>query len=249
MLLKNRRATRVQRVYEELFDDFAKWTPSAAFKAVFQQSVIAEINRRLQSQDSLRIVEAGCGHGTWAQEIYESVSDADTRIAYQGIDFVASRIALARERMVTHPRATFAVANADVWQPPERVDLVISVEVVSHVSPAHCREWMRTWREWLLPGGTIIIIDKDKDTQHARKLHMERLKRRFLPRLLRGRPYYFPEHFDTYVQTLKYPSFRRISEDAAQLDYHGRPLICEGAFRGFVADLAPPVGDVSSRNP
>jgi ubiquinone/menaquinone biosynthesis C-methylase UbiE len=236
MLLKSGRSARVQQVYQDLFDDFAKWSPSPAFKSVFQHSVIGEINRRLQTDDSLRILEAGCGHGTWAQEIFDSIPNADTRIDYQGMDFVAQRIELARQRMIDHPGACFSVANADEWQPDTQYDLIISVEVVSHISPTHCRKWIEQWRGWLNPGGSIIIIDKDRNTSHARKLRWDRLKRRFLPRVLRGRPYYFPEHFNSYVQTLDYPSFQRISRDADQLGYHCRPVICEGPFRGFIAD-------------
>ncbi len=236
MLLRSLRASRVQRVYQELVDDFAKWTPSEAFKAIFHKTVISEIERRLESTRSIRIVEAGCGHGTWAQEIFQTICGADGRVEYLGIDFVAERIQLARERMADRPGATFLVADADTWQPATPSDMVVSIEVVSHVSAAHCREWMAAWRGWLKAGGCVVIIDKDRDTQHARKLHRERLKRRFLPRILRGRPYYYPEHYGDYVQTVKYPSFARIAGDARGLGYCCRALLEEGPFRGFIAD-------------
>jgi len=80
-LVARDRAARVRDAYIALHEDFSVWTPSAAFRGTFHATALEEARRRLQSQDKLRVLEVGCGHGTWAEELYNHLDQADERVA------------------------------------------------------------------------------------------------------------------------------------------------------------------------
>lgn len=231
-----RRADRVHDAYCAHAERFTEWTPSAPFRAVFDSAVLTEIRRRTTHGRMVHVLEVGCGHGTWAEEIFSGIDGADDRIHYQGIDFAEPRIAAARLRMARHPAARFDVADADEYDGPAQYDLILAIEVLSHLSRKHYQVWLRRWMDWLRPGGAFVVIDKDCYTGHAMRLKWDAIKRRVIPRVLRGRPYYFEEDFGDLLETLRYPSFRHIAGYARRLGYRPRPLLSHGAFRAVIGD-------------
>jgi len=243
-----RRSDAVHDAYSLLADAHVPRPPSAGFKSVFQAAVLMEIQRRLCSDEGARespvsptarlsILEVGCGDGRGAGLIFENAFVADRAIEYHGIDFAEPRILSARERLSAHPTATFTVADADEYEPCRAFDLILAAEVISHLSRRHYRMWLRRWRDWLAPGGAVIVIDQDKYTWHSMRLRWDCLARRCLPAILRGRPYSFaPELADILLPALHYPSFGQLARVARRLGYRPRPLLAHASFRALIAD-------------
>ena len=229
-----RHKERVQGSYTRLAASFEAWTPSADFRTTFHQSVLAEIDRRLEQRPSLRILEVGCGHGTWAREIFEH--NSDRAIDYLGIDFTECRVIEARRRMAAHQDARFEIADCESFRPPHVFDLILAVEVISHVPFDRYRDWLARWHNWLTPGGSLIIIDKERYSRHNLRLKWDSIKRRVLPRALCGRSYYFTDEFGDYVRTLDYPSFGRLNRIARRVGLSPRPLFRLNLFRALTAD-------------
>ena len=229
-------AGRVREAYIALHEEFSRWTPSDAFRHTFRASVVEELQRRSNSQGRISVLEVGCGHGTWALEMYEQVPRADERIEYLGIDFTEPRIELGRVRMAEHTSASFLVADCEQFQPRQRFDVILGIEVISHVERRKYRQWLERWFSWLAPGGTVIIIDKDRFTKHALRLSWDVFKRRWLPRSVTARPYYFPEHFGDYAETIYYPSFASLRRMAIRMGYTARPLVEHRFFRAMFLD-------------
>lgn len=228
---------KLRRAYAELWRDFEEWTPSDTFRRVFARVVVAEVRRRLAGGGRVRIIEAGCGHGTWAEELFQALSADGDRIDYLGLDFVEPRIRLARQRLGRVENASFELADAAVFDPDGPVDIVLAIEVLCHLTPRQHAQWMRRWQNWLRPGGCFIVIDKDGRSRHALRFRWDRLKRRCLPARLRGRLYYFPERFGQLVDTLRYPNFDRLRAQAARCGYRVRPIHADGIFRALTADI------------
>ena len=230
-------AMRVRDAYEALHDDFASWTPSASFAAAFERGVIAEIRRRLAARHDrpMRILEVGCGHGVWAGRIRDAFAGADDRLEYTGIDLSIRRVTLARERLADWRTANFTVADGEAFVPVAPVDLLLAIEIISHVPAARQGAWLDRWRDWLAPGGCAVIIDKDKYSRHALKVWWDRTRRHWLPIGLRGKPY-FPAHFTPLMDTLRYPSFRRLARLARRAGLPARPVQTEGAFHILTMD-------------
>jgi ubiquinone/menaquinone biosynthesis C-methylase UbiE len=227
---------RVREAYIALCDEFGAWTPSESFRHTFVSSVVDELKCRLDVQPRASVLEVGCGHGTWALEMYEQLPQADERIDYTGIDFTEPRIELGRQRMAGHPSAKFVAADCEKYQPDRQFDLILGIEVISHVERNKHRAWLNRWFDWLAPGGTVIIIDKDRFTKHAMKLSWDVFKRRWLPQAFGARPYYFPEHFGDYAETIFYPSFSSLRRIASRIGYAARPLFTYRFFRALFLD-------------
>jgi len=233
-LVARDRAARVRDAYIALHEDFSVWTPSAAFRGTFHATALEEARRRLQSQDKLRVLEVGCGHGTWAEELYNHLDQADDRVDYLGIDFTEPRIDLGRHRFASHPSARFLVADAETFEPSTPFDMILVVEVISHVAPSRYRRWLKNWFAWLAPGGCAVVIDKDRYSRHALRLSWETLKRRWLPSAHTRAPYYFPPHYGDYVTTLTYPSFWRLRRLGCRVGFCSPREASEGFFRGLI---------------
>jgi ubiquinone/menaquinone biosynthesis C-methylase UbiE len=226
----------VQRSYERHVETFEEWTPSAAFQETFRLSVIAEIARRLSTAKSVRILEVGCGHGTWARQIYNAFPGDERRIEYVGIDFTEARIEAAKRRMNATPSATFLCMDCECFKPNQSFDLILAVEVISHVPFDRYPDWFARWRSWLADGGSAVVIDKDRFSKHNLRLKWDSLKRKLLPTFLAGRSYYFTEEFADLVSTLNYPSFARLSRVATKSGLSPRPILEHGMFRALTAD-------------
>lgn len=230
------RTRRIRDAYVALADDFRDWTPSATFRETFDRTVLSEIRTRLRTTDSLHVLEVGCGDATWAVEIFRAIPEADRRVAYTGFDVTETRIEHGRSRLAGHPRAELLIADGDTFTPPKPVDFVIAVEVFCHLTDRQATRWIGRWHDWLTPGGAFIVIDKDRWTRHAWRLRWDRFKQRCLPRSLRGRPYYFPEHFTGLAAHMCYPSFRHLRRAARSAGFAPRPLVHHGLFRALLAD-------------
>jgi ubiquinone/menaquinone biosynthesis C-methylase UbiE len=226
----------VQRSYARLVDTFENWTPSVPFRETFHRSVLDEITRRLATAKSVRILEVGCGHGTWAKEIYNTIPDADHKIEYVGIDFTAPRIEAAQRLLSAHRAASFIATDCECFEPDAPFDMILAVEVISHVPFARYPDWFARLQTWLTPGGSVVVIDKDRYSKHNLRLKWDSLKRRFLPSFLAGRSYYFTEDFADLVSTLDYPSFSRMSRIARKSGLTPRPIFEHGMFRALTAD-------------
>lgn len=224
---------RVRQAYDTLVHDFAKWSPSANFRGVFEQTALAEVRRR-QQDGPVRVLEIGCGHGTWAEILYKGVADAE-RLTYLGIDLSAPRVEIGRRRLAEYPAATLEVADGSGGGPDTRVDLILAIEVLSHVNPPDYGAWFRRWYRWLADGGCFIVIDKERFSKHDMRLRWERLCR-LLPSRMRGRLRVFPEHFGDLVGTLRYPSFNALRGTACRAGFQVRPIVRHAEFRALIGD-------------
>jgi len=118
--------------------------------------------------------------------------------------------------------ASFACADCENLEPDGRFDLILAVEVISHVPFDRYSDWFARWREWLAEGGSAIVIDKDRYSRHNLRLKWDSLKRRVLPGFLKGRRYYFDDDFADLVGTLNYPSFARMSRISRRVGFAPR---------------------------
>lgn len=235
---EHERANVVREAYAALREDFARWTPSTTFRDIFQATVIAEVRRRLAGGEAVRVMEVGCGHATWAEEMYRALAGPEARIDYVGIDFTPERVELGRRRLARVPSARLLVADANEFDTHERFDLVLAIEVLQHVDPRRYETWLARWRDWLRPGGAVVVIDKERYSAHALRVRMDLARRRWLPDRLRRSGYYFPEPFTTLMSTLAYPAFGGLRRLAARLGYTVRPIVRRGVFRALIAAVA-----------
>jgi SAM-dependent methyltransferase len=94
-------------------------------------------------------IDAGCGNG-WTVRRLRASSGC---LAATGVDASAGMIAKAR---ALDPPGRYVLADLSTWQPPERVDLVVSMEVLYYLDdPAALLRRIAT--RWLKPGGCAVF--------------------------------------------------------------------------------------------
>ena len=97
-------------------------------------------------------VDLGCGSG----HVLRALLDRLPEVRALGVDHAASGIDVARELV---PEARFMVGDLYRISPPERFDLVISTEVLEHLTRP--REGVERMVEWCVDGGHVAITVPD----------------------------------------------------------------------------------------
>jgi SAM-dependent methyltransferase len=97
-------------------------------------------------------VDLGCGSGHLLRALLDRLPEARAL----GVDHAASGIDVARELV---PEARFIVGDLYRLSPPERFDLVLSTEVLEHLTRP--REGVERMLEWCAEGGRVAITVPD----------------------------------------------------------------------------------------
>jgi SAM-dependent methyltransferase len=118
-----------------------------------------------------RVLEVGCGPGTWV----DTLADAAT---YLGIDWNADHIAQAAERFGTDPTRRFICGDATdpaVLDDTARFDLVLAFGVLHHIDDAPATDLLSRLAGRVAQGGRIIAVEPVYHTgQHPFAVWMKR---------------------------------------------------------------------------
>jgi len=103
----------------------------------------------LDETQGFTAIDAGCGNG-W---LVRRLNSSPGCLAATGVDASAGMIAKAR---ALDPTGRYVIADLATWQPPERVDLVVSMEALYYLDDpvALLRNIATTW---LKPGGCAVF--------------------------------------------------------------------------------------------
>ncbi|MGH7240157.1 MAG: class I SAM-dependent methyltransferase [Candidatus Saccharimonadales bacterium] len=98
-----------------------------------------------------RVVEIGCGDGRDAKEIVKRTG------WYLGFDISRALIELAREHV---PEGKFEVADAAIFEFPEKLDIIFAFASLLHLNKNEIRGVFRRAAKTLNPGGIFYISSK-----------------------------------------------------------------------------------------
>jgi 2-polyprenyl-3-methyl-5-hydroxy-6-metoxy-1,4-benzoquinol methylase len=134
---------------------------------------VPDVHDRLRAEPPARVADVACGAG-WSTI---SLARAYPKIHVDGFDLDDASIDLARDnaaRAGLADRITFHHANASALTTNERYDLVTVFEAIHDM--ARPVEALKSIREMLTPGGTVIVADeKTADRFDASGDDLERL--------------------------------------------------------------------------
>jgi SAM-dependent methyltransferase len=133
--------------YEKLADDFAVLVETKAHNAYYERPATLSL---LPSVSGLRVLDAGCGPGVYAEWLVERGA------VVVGIDVSKRMVAIARERLGDRAR----ILHADLEEPLDFLDdasfdLVLAPLVVDYV-----RDWRTLFAGFhrlLRPGGWFVL--------------------------------------------------------------------------------------------
>lgn len=119
------------------------------YHAVAVDEMLSAAFSALGKKRDFTAIDAGCGNG-W---IVRRLAKEPGCRAATGVDGSAGMIAKAR---AIDPSGRYVLADLASWQPPERVDLVVSMEVLYYFDDPVVL-LRRIANEWLKPGGYAIF--------------------------------------------------------------------------------------------
>jgi SAM-dependent methyltransferase len=175
--------------YDEIASQYAEKVDSAPYNALYERPAMLAL---LPPLDELRILDAGCGSGWYAERLIERGAIVDA------VDASAAMVDYARRRLETkglHTKANLAVADLADRLP---FDNSIFDGVVSPLVMHYMRDWRPALKEmWrvLKPGGWIQLSTHHPAADAAR---------------FKTRDYFAVEHIvDTWEWVDKVEFFRR----------------------------------------
>ena len=124
------------------------WEPGTSTLAEAEEAMLALTCERAQVEDGMTLLDLGCGWGSltlWLAERYPAAQIVAVSNSRVQREFIEAR-APANVRVVT--------ADVNAWQPDERFDRVLSVEMLEHA-----RNYERLFgriASWLEPGGLVF---------------------------------------------------------------------------------------------
>jgi SAM-dependent methyltransferase len=154
-------------IWGEVGDSFTNW--------VYQQGFFAALIKCFTRNESVKIVDFGCGHGKLAPV---SVFFTHPEGEYLGIDIQESYINYCRRKYVQLPRVRFHVSKDynPLYSPPqqraaagsksygvdwpvsaESIDVVIAISVFTHLREADAFGYINKIHDILKPGALAIL--------------------------------------------------------------------------------------------
>ncbi len=192
------RFQEIADLYNNFSEVLYEWSPSVQFKKIFDETVLEIVEKKCKLSHEVRILEVGCGHGTWINYLLKRVTNP-TNIKIKGIDISEKRISLARKMLANHSNVSLKVINFMEIISSEKYDIIFFAEVLQYINEHDHYSVFNKCFKLLTNEGYLIIIDKEKYSLHA-------LKIRILQTL--GKIGFISEKYK-YVS---YPSFKYLSK-------------------------------------
>ncbi len=142
-----------------LMNKIEYWAMNNPLRAFVQRHYEAPRLMRLARSRNGEVLEIGCGQGTGAKIIYESLDP----VKYVGVDLDPRMIRRARKKAGTLPNATFVEGDVSNLELPDSAfDLVVNFAILHHVP-----NWQRALHEvhrTLKTGGEFLFEDLPSET-------------------------------------------------------------------------------------
>ncbi|MBN1092448.1 class I SAM-dependent methyltransferase [Blastococcus sp. TML/M2B] len=146
------------RPYESMADEFLAHAEDGAYNAHYDRPAVLEL---LGDVTGLRVLDAGCGPGLYAEELLARGAEV------VGFDASSAMVELARARV--GDRAEIRVARLDepLPYPDASVDLVVCALAIHYVADE--RAAFAEMRRVLKPGGAAVVSTQHPTTDWLRK--------------------------------------------------------------------------------
>lgn len=147
--------------YDKALNHFSKWTPSVQLRTIFKEAILGLLGNETSLSKKIRILDVGCGHGTWIKYILDRIQDP-TRLDITGIDISEGRIRSAKDLLADYPNVSLYVEDFRLYDSAEKYNIISFVEVLSLIPKRYYRDIFKKCFELLCNPAFLIIIDKER---------------------------------------------------------------------------------------
>jgi 2-polyprenyl-3-methyl-5-hydroxy-6-metoxy-1,4-benzoquinol methylase len=195
----NDRVREISKRYDKVAEYFTEWVPSTQLKTIFNNTVLKILDNQLADHESIKVLDVGCGHGTWIKYILENVKSR-SKLDVTGIDLSHKRIELAKSTLTNYPNVSLRVGDIRTYESDKSYDLIFFTEVFCFIEKSHYHDVFKVCFELLNKCGYLVIIDKDKYSVYNVKFLLRKLRKNFEGIYREAGTWEFIEH----------PSFRHL---------------------------------------
>jgi 2-polyprenyl-3-methyl-5-hydroxy-6-metoxy-1,4-benzoquinol methylase len=188
------------RRYDKISNYFLQWTPSPQFQKIMNIVLLKLINDAIKRYKAVKILDVGCGHGTWIKYILNNIPDASA-ISITGIDISKKRIQIAKSMLADKPNISLIAMDFMEYKPTEKFDIIFIAEVLQLIEEKYYEKILQKCYSILASPGFVVIVDRDRISFHYLKFLIKRKLKRFPKDYLSGGTYEF----------IRFPSFKKLS--------------------------------------
>jgi SAM-dependent methyltransferase len=123
---------------------------------------------------------------------------------------------LSTERLARAPEYLAGIVDIELvhgelvsFAPRGRFHVVYAFEVFQYLSYAEQLQVLERWLPHLEPGGSLVVLDKDRYSRHALICELQKVLGPL--DFVLGRLRKFPPHYRALFRTIHYPDFRRLA--------------------------------------
>lgn len=198
--------------YDRISKYFLKWEPSPQFRKIMDSVLIRFIDNELSranGKEKVRILDMGCGHGTWIEYILSKIKNPEN-LWITGIDLSKERILIAKSILADKPNIVLQTADFMGYNPIETFNVILIADVLELIEEKYYEQILRRCYGLLRDCGYTIIVDKDRNSFFYLKFLARRMMKMFPRDYLEGGTYKF----------IHFPSFKYLCKIAQHNDFH-----------------------------
>ncbi len=146
------------RPYDRMGEEFLAHAEDGAYNAHYDRPAVLEL---LGDVAGLRVLDAGCGPGLYAEELLSRGAEVI------GFDASAAMVELARARVGDRAEIRLARLDAPLPYPDDSVDVVLCALAIHYVADRHAA--FAELHRVLRPGGAAVVSTQHPTTDWVRK--------------------------------------------------------------------------------
>ena len=146
------------RPYDRMAAEFLAHAEDGAYNAHYDRPAVLEL---LGDVSGLRVLDAGCGPGLYAEELLARGAEVT------GFDASTAMVDLARARVGDRAEIRVARLDAPLPYPDDSVDVVLCALAIHYVADGHAA--FAEFHRVLRPGGAAVVSTQHPTTDWLRK--------------------------------------------------------------------------------
>ncbi|MBJ7450653.1 MAG: class I SAM-dependent methyltransferase [Blastococcus sp.] len=144
--------------YDRMADEFLAHAEDGAYNAHYDRPTVLEL---LGEVSGLRVLDAGCGPGLYAEELLARGAEVI------GFDASTAMVDLAQARVGDRAEIRVARLDAPLPYPHDAVDVVLCALAIHYVADRHAA--FAEFHRVLRPGGAVVLSTQHPTTDWLRK--------------------------------------------------------------------------------
>lgn len=142
-------------IYHDEINDAISFSgkPQDYFTKVKAEYLLELIDRKVKSEQVLKVLDLGCGHG----DVHDHLTDGSLAMELTGIDVAASVVEHAKK---THPGNTYLTFDGHrIPFDDDTFDVAFTICVMHHVDPEQWASFLLEMRRVIRPGGIVAVFE------------------------------------------------------------------------------------------